>query len=180
MGNYIVSDAALTKIVEGNQDMPSIMVTTVFTYGVTHFDITELDIKELESIYGTHGLGTKTVPVQNITQNIIPNVVAVAPPSLNQTQTVQNTPSQIPQWIKHIAKWWSQNQVSNGEFTDAMKYLIQQGILKVPNTASSISSSQIPSWVTTNAGYWADGKISDYEFIRGIQYLISNGIIVLQ
>ena len=180
LGHYIVSDAALTKIVEGNQDMPSIMVTTIFTYGVTHFDITQLDIKELESIYGTHGLGAKPIPVQNITQNIIPNAVPVTPPILNQTQSVQNIPSQIPAWIKHIAKWWSLNQVSNGEFTDAMKYLIQQGILKVPSTASSVSSSQIPSWVTTNAGYWADGKLSDYEFIRGIQYLISNGIIVLQ
>ncbi|MDE2591041.1 MAG: matrixin family metalloprotease [Patescibacteria group bacterium] len=180
LGHYIVSDAALTKIVEGDQDMPSIMVTTVFTYGVTHFDITPLDIKEVQSIYGTRGLGAKPLPVQNITQNIVPTAVAAVPPILNQTQTVQNVPSQIPAWIKHIAKWWSLNQVSNGEFTDAMKYLIEQGILKVPGTANYVSSSQIPTWVTTNAGYWADGKISDYEFIRGIQYLISDGMIALQ
>ncbi len=184
LAHYIVPDEEITRIVEGSQDMPSIMVTTVFTYGVTHFDITQLDVKEVQLIYGINGLGAKPMPntnstIQNTIQNTVPSI-ASTPPNPNQTQTVPSIPSQIPSWIKHIAKWWSLSQVSDDEFTGAIKYLIQQGVLKVPITSSSVSSISMPSWVAKNAGYWADDKISDYEFIRGIQYLISNGIINLQ
>ncbi len=183
LGHYIVTDQELTRIVQGSQDMPSIMVTTVFTYGVTHFDITPLDVKEVQSIYGTAGMPTKPLqPITyNLTRNIIPTTVYnTTQPTTPLTPTATPIPSQLPAWIKNIARWWSQGQVSNGELAGAMGYLIQKGILKVPSTPITIASSSIPSWVTTNAGYWAEGKISDYEFIRGIQYLISAGIIKLQ
>lgn len=184
LGHYIVPDMELKRIVQGYQDMPSIMVTTVFSYGVTHFDITTLDIKEIQSIYGTQGLPTKqSISNQSITtstENIISNQVNISPQQNLSPVPTAGTPSQIPSWIKNIARWWSANQVSDDEFAGAMKYLIQQGILKVPPTQSTVSSGHIPSWVKTNSGYWADGKISDYEFIRGIQYLISTGIIVIQ
>ncbi len=180
LGHYIVTDSELTRIVEGYEDMPSIMVTTVFTYGVTHFDITPLDVKELQSIYGTGGPPAKPAPIlQNITQNNIPTVANMMPLTPNQTPSTA-FPSKIPAWIKNIAKWWSLKQVNDDEFATSMKYLIEQGILKVPSTYSSSSSSHIPDWITKNAGYWAEGKLSDYEFLRGIQYMISTGIIKLQ
>ncbi len=180
LGHYIVSNEELTRIVGGYEDMPSIMVTTVFTYGVTHFDITPLDVKEIQSIYGTGGLAAKPTPIlQNVTQNAIPTVTNIAAATPNQTQTT-TFPSKIPAWIKNIAKWWSLKQVSDDEFAAAIKYLIEQGILKVPNAPNSSSSGHIPDWVTKNAGYWAEGKLSDYEFLRGIQYMISTGIIKLQ
>ncbi|MGI0046740.1 MAG: matrixin family metalloprotease [Nitrosotalea sp.] len=181
LGHYIVSNAELAQIIQGYQDMPSIMITTIFTYGVTHFDITPLDIKEIQSIYGTSGL-----PISQSNSQItsLPSVIQSSTSNqsqtgTNQTQTVTSLPSQIPSWVKNIAKWWSVNQVSDNEFVSAMKYLIDQKILQVSDTPSSSASGQIPSWVKTNAGYWADGKISDSEFIRGIQYLISIGILNL-
>ncbi len=185
LGHYIVSDTELPRIVQGYQDMPSIMVTTVFTYGVTHFDITPLDIKEVKSIYGTSGMPAKPVklgqPTQsNITQNIPNPASNTVQTTANLTQNTVPVPSQLPAWIKNIARWWSQNQVGDKDFTGAIKYLIEQGVLKVPHTPSSATSDLIPSWVKENAGSWADGKISDYEFVRGIQYLISTGIIKLQ
>lgn len=97
-------------------------------------------------------------------------------------QGTGGTPTVIPHWIKNTAGWWSTGAVSDSEFVSAMQYLIQQGILKIPQTTQSslLQSSQIPTWIKTNAGWWANGQISDDEFIKGIQYLITNGIIKIR
>ena len=84
----------------------------------------------------------------------------------------------IPSWIKNNAKWWSGGQIQDSDFVKGIQYLIETGIMKIPETKSSVSqSSQIPTWIKNNAGWWADNKISDSDFVSGIQYLINNGII---
>lgn len=84
----------------------------------------------------------------------------------------------IPSWIKNNAKWWSDGQIEDSDFVKGIQYLIETGIMKIPETKSSVSqSSQIPTWIKNNAGWWADNKISDSDFVSGIQYLINNGII---
>ncbi len=84
----------------------------------------------------------------------------------------------IPSWIKNTAKWWSEGQVGDGDFTKGIEYLIQNDIMAIPPANSTaIKENKIPSWVKNNAGWWADGKISDDEFVKGIQYLIQEGII---
>lgn len=86
----------------------------------------------------------------------------------------------IPSWVKNNAKWWSQGKVNDNQFEKGIQYLIQSGIMKVPQTSVSASTSQgIPIWVKNNAGWWASGQISDAEFVKGIQYMISNGMISL-
>ncbi|HMK33245.1 MAG TPA: hypothetical protein VK431_06445 [Nitrosopumilaceae archaeon] len=88
------------------------------------------------------------------------------------------TTSQIPSWIKNNAKWWSQGQIGDAEFVQGIQYLVEQGIMKIPQTQSDSSlSQQIPTWVKTNAGWWASGQISDDEFVKAIEYLVSSGII---
>lgn len=37
----------------------------------------------------------------------------------------------VPEWVKNIALWFGQGMVSEEEFIDAIKYLIEQGIIKV-------------------------------------------------
>lgn len=85
----------------------------------------------------------------------------------------------IPTWIKNNAKWWSSGQIADSDFVKGVKYLIETGVITIPETGSTNSSSsqQIPSWIKNNAGWWADNKISDNDFVSGIQYLISSGII---
>ncbi|MGI0009494.1 MAG: hypothetical protein ACRD92_07735 [Nitrosopumilaceae archaeon] len=84
----------------------------------------------------------------------------------------------IPSWIKNNAKWWSGGQIEDSDFLKGIQYLIETGIMKIPETKSSVSqSSQIPMWIKNNAGWWADNKISASDFVSGIQYLINNGII---
>lgn len=84
----------------------------------------------------------------------------------------------IPGWIKNNAKWWSEGQLGDYDFVKGIQYMIQHGIMKIPQTQSGNNNTQqIPGWVKKNAGWWADGQISDDEFVKGIQYLVSSGII---
>ena len=101
--------------------------------------------------------------------------------TLQITNASQNavTPSQsivIPSWVKKNAGYWATGQLGDSDFVSGMQYLVQQGIMKMPLSASTSNSSsqQIPAWIKTNAGWWANGQISDSDFVKGIQYLVSN------
>jgi hypothetical protein len=87
----------------------------------------------------------------------------------------------VPSWIKNNAKWWADGTIGDGDFVQGIQYLINQEIIKVPETTQGTKSTQeIPSWIKNNAKWWADGTISDNEFIQGIQFLIKNGIMVIE
>lgn len=85
---------------------------------------------------------------------------------------------QIPSWVKTNARWWSEGQIGDTEFTQGIEYLIQQDMIDVrESTKAEDTQQQIPTWVKTNSQWWADGVISDSEFIKGLEYLIKIGII---
>ena len=87
-------------------------------------------------------------------------------------------PQTIPAWIKNNAKWWADGKISDNNFVSGIQYLIQQGIMKMPETKSNLNpSNDIPSWIKNDAHWWSSGQISDDEFIKGMQWLITNGII---
>lgn len=88
---------------------------------------------------------------------------------------------EIPSWIKNMARWWSENKLSDDQFTKGLQYLIQNGIVTVPqaNFVGISGNNTIPSWIKNNAGWWANGTISDDQFVMGIQYLVSEGIITV-
>ena len=48
----------------------------------------------------------------------------------------------IPIWIKNTALFWGQGQISDSEFINALQWLINQGILHVPNNTSSSNNNQ--------------------------------------
>jgi len=103
---------------------------------------------------------------------------SASPSPTSSAYTPSLPENKIPSWVKNDAKWWSEGQVGDSDFVKGMQYLIQQEIVKIPQTQSNATQSQqIPSWIKSNAGWWAGGQISDDEFIKGIQYLISNGIM---
>lgn len=88
---------------------------------------------------------------------------------------------QIPPWIKNNAKWWSEGKIGDNDFVKGIQYLIQSGIMKIPQTQSETGySQQIPSWIKNNAGWWANGTITDDDFVKGIQYLIQKNIIQIK
>ena len=88
------------------------------------------------------------------------------------------TPAIIPSWIKTTTGYWVDGFSSDDEFVNAMQFLIDEGIIVIPPTASSSeTATEIPSWIKITTGYWVNNKITDVEFINAIQWLINNGII---
>jgi len=87
----------------------------------------------------------------------------------------------IPQWVKPIAKWWSEGNVEDEEFTSALLFLINNKIIQIPIVEfDGISEEKIPQWVKNNAGWWASGEIDDDAFVSGIQFMIKTGIITVK
>jgi hypothetical protein len=89
--------------------------------------------------------------------------------------------TKIPSWIKDIAKFWAAGTIEDKEFVNAIQYLINQKIIKVPTTSTSgTGTSVIPSWIKNNAKWWSEGTIGDNDFVQGLQFLIKNGIIKIK
>jgi hypothetical protein len=86
----------------------------------------------------------------------------------------------VPTWIKNNAKWWSEGQIGDSEFTQGIEYLVKNDIIIVSVSSEPNSNEEkktIPSWIKTNSKWWSEGKISDGEFVKGLEYLIKVGVI---
>jgi hypothetical protein len=96
--------------------------------------------------------------------------------SKDQCKTLQK---EIPCWIKNNAGWWAENKIGDNDFVGGIKYLIENGIMKIPSTSQGegSASNKIPPWIKNNAGWWAVDSITDNDFVDGIKYLIENGIM---
>ena len=84
---------------------------------------------------------------------------------------------ELPDWVKNNARYWSSDTLSDSNFIDGLKYLVDEGILIEFDTHPSISEQELPDWVKNNAQWWVNGQISDEDFIESVQYLIKKGII---
>jgi len=93
--------------------------------------------------------------------------------------------AQIPGWIKDVAGWWANAQISENEFVTGIEYLINNNIIllhsipcneKIESQTTS-SAEMIPDWIKNNASWWSDNLIDDIDFINGLQYLIKHKII---
>ena len=101
------------------------------------------------------------------------------------TASVPETAS-IPSWIKNNAEWWADGTIDDATFIQSIQFLIQNDIIKIPQTGisstcqeSESESGTIPIWVKTSAGWWADGTIDDATFIQSIQFLIQQGVLIV-
>ena len=107
-------------------------------------------------------------------------------PGTTQPETselrIEEPPIVVPDWIKTNAKWWNENQISDTDFARGIEYLIENNILKVPQTETFEQEQvqEIPGWIKNTAGWWGDGLLPDQDFVNGIQWLIKNGIMKIQ
>ena len=105
-------------------------------------------------------------------------ILAGIPNSSGQEDT------QIPDWIKTVAGWWANDEISEVEFLTGIEYLINNNIISlnfvpchgIQNQTNS-SSKSVPNWIKNNANWWSENLIDDIDFINGIQYLIEHKII---
>jgi len=84
----------------------------------------------------------------------------------------------IPSWVKNNARWWSEDQLKDSDFYLGIQYLIDKGIIEMPETETDSDSQMIASdWVKISAKWWADGLTTDENFINQIESLIEQKII---
>jgi len=91
--------------------------------------------------------------------------------------------AQIPGWIKNVAGWWANDEISEKEFLTGLEYMINHGIISltpVPcSTVGTYSTANVPDWIKNNAEWWSEDLIEDTDFIGGIEYLMKKDIIVI-
>jgi tRNA(Ser,Leu) C12 N-acetylase TAN1 len=46
-------------------------------------------------------------------------------------EDIEISEQKIPEWVRNIFVWYAQNQVSEDELLDAIKFLVQQDIIKL-------------------------------------------------
>lgn len=83
-------------------------------------------------------------------------------------------------WIRQVAKWWSEDEIDDKQFVGAIQYLINQKIIQIPHTNyQETNTNTIPDWVKENARWWSENQIEDTDFVSGIQYMLEIGILVV-
>ena len=95
--------------------------------------------------------------------------------------------AQIPDWIKNVAGWWANGEISENEFLAGIEYLINNNIIlldfipcSIKTESQTISSAKlVPDWVKNNAKWWSEDLIEDTDFVNGIEYLVKKQIIGL-
>ena len=98
--------------------------------------------------------------------------------------------TKIPNWIKNVAGWWADDEISEKEFLTGIEYFINNNIISLPfmpcgmaaATAAldpTLEEKLIPDWVKNVAGWWATDKIEDADFINGIKYLIEQELLAI-
>ena len=120
-----------------------------------------------DDVSGIVHLNFKNLDNNNLARAVIPIVIN---PVTNEIT--------IPEWIRNNALWWSQQQIDDDTFVQAIEYMIQNKIMIIPKIETTVSDSkEIPAWIKNNAGWWAEGAIDDETFVQGLEYLIKQGII---
>lgn len=94
---------------------------------------------------------------------------------------INSISSDIPDWLKINAKWYSMGMISGKEFAYSIQFLIKEELIQMDKTGgtnkSSLGEDAIPEWMQKSTGWWADGLVSDAEFISGLSHLVNIGVI---
>ena len=89
--------------------------------------------------------------------------------------------TQIPGWIKNVAGWWANGEISENEFLTGIEYLINNNIISLDSMPcgrlGTSPTESVPDWIKNNAMWWSEDLIEDTDFINGIEYLIKIRII---
>ena len=47
-----------------------------------------------------------------------------------QEESSQESSEDIPEWVRNNAEWWSSGEITEDDFVNAIKYLVQHGIIR--------------------------------------------------
>jgi len=105
--------------------------TSVGSLNNLKYEFEEDGLYSLE--FTVEGILFQPIPSEVVTFEISVGNIAgsqIDPPSL-QLDAGTSEESQIPEWIKNNAGWWSQGLISDDDFINGIQYLIQVGIISV-------------------------------------------------
>jgi hypothetical protein len=84
----------------------------------------------------------------------------------------------IPDWVKNNAKLWSEEQIDDQSYLNALEFLIENEIIRLETI--EIGEERIPDWVKNNAKLWSEEQIDDQSYLNALEFLIENEIIRLE
>jgi len=97
---------------------------------------------------GTIGDSDFTGGIQHLIQEKIIDI-----PDLPE-QTTDTAEEKVPDWVRNNAKWWADGIISEDDFLNGIKYMVEKGIVRVSaeeSTSSTTSATvKIPSGVSSN------------------------------
>ncbi|MDE1878507.1 MAG: hypothetical protein KGI07_08310 [Thaumarchaeota archaeon] len=160
LGHFIAnSQDEAGRWVAGTETVPSIMVSGQ-EGGIEYAKVTVQDANAIRSIYGTNGFNEISTSTENM--------------QYLDSLRLQTNEAPIPHWIKNVTNWWSQGKINDSEFKNCIKYLVQQGTIRVHvmKPILSIRSQEIPSWLKNIASWWASSQAEDTFFSSIIQWIM--------
>ena len=176
---WIVDDNGdLIRSIAQDEGRQKLFTTSGQVYRTT---IVDEDPGTANFVIMVYGFGPEMIAPSGEDTGYIMFDVNIAGEKPQAAQTFGDSKIQIPDWVKNNAGWWADGQIDDAAFVTSIQYLINSGIMEIPETTQGSSSggNSIPGWIKNNAGWWADGQIDDKAFVTGIQWLISNGIMKL-
>ena len=101
---------------------------------------------------------------------------------------------QIPDWVKQVVSWWSENAISDHEFANGLGFLIKEKVIEVDTRIVFGTTNQeilqtkdmeinvdenieIPDWIRNSAKWYISGEIPEEHFLGGVEHLINENII---
>ncbi|MFZ0183497.1 MAG: S16 family serine protease [Nitrosotalea sp.] len=72
----------------------------------------------------------------NMTNGTITSGLFAKASAQQQSSNYTLSTNSIPNWFRNATKWWSEGQTSDSDFLNAMKYLIDNGIIRISQTSS--------------------------------------------
>ncbi len=179
--SYVVQDESGNEIASHTGSDPySVGIASPEGIDIQRVNIPSEGIIRIDVL--VHGTGLDYDPTFS---GIGTGLIEIGPSTIMADEPASPADTVIPSWIKTNAGWWSEDQIDDAAFVTGLGYLIQNGILIVPDAHADDSSadgqsSGIPSWIKTNAGWWSEDQIDDAAFVTAIQYLIKERIILIE
>lgn len=96
--------------------------------------------------------------------------------SLDKAQA-DNGKNLVPQWMKQNAIRWHNDEVSDNEFINNIKWAVEKKIIPIQLVFLNNSTQDRSYEFKDIAYYWGTGRMSDKDFVGTVRYMIKNGEI---
>ena len=175
--NFLYSPSGLAKFDIIVREGPGTANYAIVVYGKAPENVVPNVAQEQDFLY----VDLQVDEIEGVSKPAVPGPADAVPSGDSDGVSPPAAAPPIPEWIKGTANLWSGDEsISDDTFINAVQFLVQDGVIVVPDTErSDDASSAVPVWFKGTTQLWASGTTSDAEFINAIQFLIREGVIVL-